>query len=253
MKANYNLNIVGNTDMKKVLLIHGVGFNYKNCFNEIINKLKKSYCVVSPEWPGHGSETVGILSSVEDVARDLEESLLSEGINHIACVYGISLGASIAVQIALNGQIKIDKLIIDGGQYESMGEMIEQFSTVMSEQFANLKNGIHLIETVREGMGYGDNDITVLTPMMYSKVKKTTLYEAFKMAYSYDIKNKDERFIMPICIMFGSKETYASKYIELIKSKSLDSVEILSFTNAGHAEILGTKPDLILNEIEKIS
>ncbi|HEP4951500.1 TPA: alpha/beta hydrolase [Streptococcus pyogenes] len=251
MRANYNLNIVGNTDMKKVLLIHGVGFNYKNCFNEIINKLKKNYCVLSPELPGHGSETIGILNSVEDVAKDIEESLLSEGINHIACVYGISLGASIAVQIALNGQIKIDKLIIDGGQYESMGEMIEQFSSVMSEQFINLKNGIHLIEAVREGMGYGDNDITVLTPMMYSKIEKTTLYEAFKMAYSYDIKNKKERFTMPICIMFGSRETYASKYIELIKSKSLDSVEILSFANAGHAEILGTNPDLILNEIEK--
>lgn len=251
MRANYNLNIVGNTDMKKVLLIHGVGFNYKNYFNEIINKLKKNYCVLSPELPGHGSETIGILNSVEDVAKDIEESLLSEGINHIACVYGISLGASIAVQIALNGQIKIDKLIIDGGQYESMGEMIEQFSSVMSEQFINLKNGIHLIEAVREGMGYGDNDITVLTPMMYSKIEKTTLYEAFKMAYSYDIKNKKERFTMPICIMFGSRETYASKYIELIKSKSLDSVEILSFANAGHAEILGTNPDLILNEIEK--
>lgn len=251
MRANYNLNIVGNTDMKKVLLIHGVGFNYKNCFNEIINKLKKNYCVLSPELPGHGSETIGILNSVEDVAKDIEESLLSEGINHIACVYGISLGASIAVQIALNGQIKIDKLIIDGGQYESMGEMIEQFSSVMSEQFINLKNGIHLIEEVREGMGYGDNDITVLTPMMYSKIEKTTLYEAFKMAYSYDIKNKKERFTMPICIMFGSRETYASKYIKLIKSKSLDSVEILSFANVGHAEILGTNPDLILNEIEK--
>lgn len=251
MRANYNLNIVGNTDMKKVLLIHGVGFNYKNCFNEIINKLKKNYCVLSPELPGHGSKTIGILNSVEDVAKDIEESLLSEGINHIACVYGISLGASIAVQIAFNGKIKIDKLIIDGGQYESMGEMIEQFSSVMSEQFINLKNGIHLIEEVREGMGYGDNDITVLTPMMYSKIEKTTLYEAFKMAYSYDIKNKKERFTMPICIMFGSRETYASKYIKLIKSKSLDSVEILSFANVGHAEILGTNPDLILNEIEK--
>lgn len=201
--------------------------------------------------PGHGSKTIGILNSVEDVAKDIEESLLSEGINHIACVYGISLGASIAVQIAFNGKIKIDKLIIDGGQYESMGEMIEQFSSVMSEQFINLKNGIHLIEEVREGMGYGDNDITVLTPMMYSKIEKTTLYEAFKMAYSYDIKNKKERFTMPICIMFGSRETYASKYIKLIKSKSLDSVEILSFANVGHAEILGTNPDLILNEIEK--
>lgn len=253
MKVNYNLNIIGNNDMKKVLLIHGVGFNYENCFNKIINKLKKKYCIISPELPGHGSETVGILSSVEDVAKDLEESLLSEGINHIACVYGISLGASIAVQIALNGQIKIDRLIIDGGQYESMGEMIEQFSTVMAEQFDNLKNGIHLIEAVREGMGYGDNDVTVLTPMMYSQIEKATLYDAFKMAYSYDIKNKKERFTMPVCIMFGSKETYASKYVDLIKSKSLNNVEILSFDNIGHAEILGTKPDLILDEIEKIS
>lgn len=41
MKVNYNLNIIGNNDMKKVLLIHGVGFNYENCFNKIINKLKK--------------------------------------------------------------------------------------------------------------------------------------------------------------------------------------------------------------------
>lgn len=251
MKANYNLNISGNKDMKKVLLIHGVGFSYKRCFNKMVNTLKEYSCVISPELPGHGTETIGRLDLVEDVTKDLEEALLLEDIDHIECVYGISLGASIAVQLALNSKIKIDKLIIDGGQYESMGEMIEQFSNIMAEQFENLKNNIHLIEPVREGMGYGYNDVEVLAPMMYSKIKKSTLYEAFKMAYGYDIKDNQGKFNMPVCMMFGSKETYASRYVELIKNKSMCGVEVLSFDNAGHAEILGTRPELILNEINK--
>lgn len=249
--AKYNLNITGDKDMNKVMLIHGVGFNYNNCFYKLIRKLEKGYCVISPELPGHGNKTIGTLNSVEDVAKELEFALLSEGINHIECVYGISLGASIAVQIAFDGQIKIDKLIIDGGQYESMGEMIEQFSTVMADQFENLKKGIHLIKEVRDGMGYEDNDVLVLTPMMYPQIKKNVLYEAFKMAYSYDIKGRKEKFTMPICIMFGNKETYASKYVDLIKIKSLNNVDVISFPNVGHAEVLSRKPELIFNEIVK--
>lgn len=139
MKVNYNLNIVGDKTNKKILLIHGVGFSYANCFKSIIAKLSKTYCIISPELPGHGNNTLGRLSSVEDVAEDLEKSLMLEDIVNIECAYGISLGASIALQISLNKKINVNNLIIDGGQYESMGEMIEPFSKVMAEQFDNLK------------------------------------------------------------------------------------------------------------------
>lgn len=52
MKANYNLNIIGNNDTKKVLLIHGVGFNYENCFNKMINKLKKNIALYHQNYQG---------------------------------------------------------------------------------------------------------------------------------------------------------------------------------------------------------
>lgn len=40
-------------------------------------------------------------------------------------------------------------------------------------------------------MGYDENDIEVLKPMLFKSISNETLYSAFKAAYSYDITNKN--------------------------------------------------------------
>ncbi|WP_320994628.1 alpha/beta hydrolase, partial [Hungatella sp.] len=122
-KDQSKIHLLGNKNGKRILLIHGMGFNWKNCFDKVLHILGKDYYFIIPELPGHSASSSGAVTSVILSADYISTALLKKGINYVDTVYGISLGASIALELALKGDIRIKKLILDGGQYESMGNM----------------------------------------------------------------------------------------------------------------------------------
>lgn len=122
-KGLFELHIIGDPSKKKVLLIHGMGFQWKFCFKKVIEELKRNYCLILPELGGHNMQGLGGFSNVYECADEIITSIRNHRIEELDCIYGISLGASIAIEIALRDCIRINKLILDGGQFESMGIM----------------------------------------------------------------------------------------------------------------------------------
>ena len=43
-ESSFRLHVVGNLSKKRVMLIHGMGFDWKNCFGSIADELKKEFC-----------------------------------------------------------------------------------------------------------------------------------------------------------------------------------------------------------------
>lgn len=250
-KANYKLHIIGDINKKKVLLIHGMGFYWKNCFDTLIKQLKDKYCLLIPELEGHAPDSKGEIKSVNLCAETIIKGLSIIRISKIECIYGISLGASIALEIALKNKFEINKLILDGGQYESMGENTEQFARIISEEFQKIINGNHMMTEVQTQMGYlKNNDINVLRHLMYLDVSLDTLYKAGFAAYSYDIKDREEKLDMNVILMCGGKEAYAQASIPLIQEKSLNTIKTCIFENKGHAEVLSKDSNEIVKLIE---
>lgn len=245
------MKIIGDLKNPKVMLVHGAGFNWENCFGKIIASLKKDFCFLIPILPGHCDEKKGLMDSVEETAKEICKQIYGENIKEIKTLYGVSLGASVALEIALNNMVKINKLILDGGQYVSMGDKTDFFSKVMSKQFLGLLAGEHLQKEIRENMGYTDNDVDVLRPMLYKSLTENVLYSAFIAAYNYDITKKNEKLLSSeVMVTFGSKEIYAKNSSLLLRQLSDNELLIKEMDNMGHSEALSKHPDLIIDLIK---
>lgn len=246
------LHIIGDKSKKRIMLIHGVSFYWETCFKRIIELLKKDYCLIIPELEGHCSEGINPMKSVNHTAERIIKELSEVGIQSLDLLYGISLGASIALEICLKNRIEVLQLLLDSGQYESMGEMTEQFSDIMADQFLGILKGRHLMSPIKENMGYfTDNDVEVLFPLIYPNIKREILYRAFLAAYSYDIKNRIEKIGMNVGIMFGGNEIYAKNSIPLVEEKCIKKPEIYEMPGKGHAEVLSKEPEIIADIIMK--
>ena len=106
-KDQSKIHLRGNGNGKRVLLIHGMGFNWKNCFDKVLHILGKNYYFIIPELSGHNASSDGAVTSVIHSAAYISNLLQMKGINQVDTVYGISLGASIALELAYKGDIKI--------------------------------------------------------------------------------------------------------------------------------------------------
>jgi len=245
-KENSKLHIIGKTHKSKVMLVHGAGFYWETCFPRIVDDLKDQYCILIPELEGHTNNPEEFMVSVEATAGNITEELRKLDIHSIDVIYGISLGASVAMEIALQRKINVNHLVLDGGQYESMGEMKEQYSNFMADAFLRLLEGEHLPSPVKESMGYtAGNDVEVFKPLIYKHITRDALLHAFLAAYSYDLKSKCTKIDTHVAVMIGGNETYAAQCMPILETICAEHLETYDFPNRGHAEILSKDPEKI--------
>ncbi|OPX44921.1 alpha/beta hydrolase family protein [Ruminiclostridium hungatei] len=252
MKGKSRIHMIGDSCKRRVMLIHGAGFYWETCFASIADALRDKYCLLIAELEGHCHEPDEFMVSVEESADKIIHSLNQRAVRDIDIIYGISLGASIALEIALKNKLSVSTLILDSGQYESMGEMTEQYSAIMAGEFKKIINGEHLISPVKENMGYlSNNDVDVLQPLIFPDITQEALYRAFLAAYSYDIKERSEKLGMKVGILLGGNEIYAKNSIPLVERICLKAPDIHEFPHKGHAEALSREPRLITGIINK--
>ena len=179
-------------------------------------------------------------------------SIRNHRIEELDCIYGISLGASIAIEIALRDCIRINKLILDGGQFESMGIMKKIDAYFMAKEFQKVIQKKRMWSYVSKQMGYRNgNEIEVLYPLCCKRIQFDTLYDAALAAYGYDIKKRMEKLRMKVVIMYGGNELFAAKSVSLVKEKCVSECEVYAYDNMGHSEVLSLHPEKLCEIIRK--
>lgn len=251
-KSSFKLHIVGDLSKKRVMLIHGMGFDWKRCFGSIANELEQEYCVLIPELNGHNRENKGTFTTVYDSADEIINEIEKLQITEIECLYGISLGASIALEIALRKKILIKKLLLDGGQYESMGMKKYFFSFCMAMEFRKIINGKRMMAVVSRQMGYRNgNEQLILFPLCCKNLNFHTLYRSALAAYSYDIRKRKEKLDMKVIILHGENEIYAAHSALFVQEKCIDGCKIKVCEKCGHSELLSLNPLKLCDIIKK--
>ena len=109
-----NIHEFGKENKETLLLIHPsvVKWDYFDC---VVPLLEKKYHLLIPALPGYDSEDDSDFTSVEQIARDLNDWLKVKGCTELFAVYGCSMGGSIALMVALGQRIPIRHCIMDGG------------------------------------------------------------------------------------------------------------------------------------------
>ena len=97
-----------------ILLIHPslVTWDY---FENVIPLLEKDCHLLIPALPGYDLTNDSQFRSVEKIASRLAYDLLQKGIREVKAIYGCSMGGSIVLRMAVDGKIKAQHYILDGG------------------------------------------------------------------------------------------------------------------------------------------
>ncbi|MBQ7152669.1 MAG: alpha/beta hydrolase [Clostridia bacterium] len=104
----------GKENPECILLIHPslVAWDY---FENVIPLLEKKYHLLIPALPGYDLEDRSEFSSVEKSASELADDLLQKGVREVKAIYGCSMGGSVALRMAVEGKLKAQNNVMDGG------------------------------------------------------------------------------------------------------------------------------------------
>ena len=104
----------GQENDKTIVLIHPsiVMWDY---FEYVIPLLEKEYHLIIPALPGYDPDARDDFTSVEEISSELEKWLIGNGLKCVTCLYGCSMGGSIATRMLADNGINIQNAVIDGG------------------------------------------------------------------------------------------------------------------------------------------
>ncbi len=104
----------GKENNKIMLMIHGACMSWKN-FKENIRLLRKDFHVIAVAVPGHDLYEFDEFTSMENVAKRIENWLLDNNMANVDILYGFSMGGGIALKMLADNVINVKNVIFDGG------------------------------------------------------------------------------------------------------------------------------------------
>lgn len=104
-----------------LVLIHGAWMNIDNNWGQLMPTLARDHKVIALEMQGHGRTTdrdtpITYEGMADDVAAALDALQVEK-----ADIFGYSMGAGVALQLAIRHPEKVDRLVAASGGYSSTG------------------------------------------------------------------------------------------------------------------------------------
>lgn len=230
----------GDKSNKAIVLIHGMATAALTCYEFLIEPLKDYYLVLV-EVDGHiPGEKDSVLKSFPDACTDIERYIQTELDGHVYCIGGLSMGASMTVEILGRNNIKADKAFIDGAFIVDLGPVMQRVYRSLFVFFIGWVQKGHKLPDFITDYVYdkmmGENNRGIIDGLYYD-VKKETIKNVCDYVYRYSIRDEIKNYEGDALFIYGSKEPYARKGAALLKDK-LPSLEIREIDDMGHAQYL---------------
>lgn len=84
-------------------------------FEYIIPLMQEYYHLIVPALPGYDTESGSDFTSVEQIAEELADWLITHDHREIACIYGCSMGGAVVARFLADRKVKVRSAVIDGG------------------------------------------------------------------------------------------------------------------------------------------
>ncbi|MCA1057201.1 alpha/beta fold hydrolase [Rossellomorea aquimaris] len=205
--------------MDKIYMLHGFMGTAETHFMNQIERFKDSYEVVAIDLPGHGASTVTAAENyIEETIQFVLNLMKQKGKGYIM---GLSLGASLAIHIAMRERDLVKGIILTG--YSPF--IPEEFQELMEKQYQYF---LQIEEHDQEAAEQFKN--------LHGDKWKTTIKNVLeKMTYHYpSVSGKEiESLHSPALVLNGSEELYEVESALFMK-KHNPNISIALIPDAGH-------------------
>lgn len=239
----------GNTNNKKLLLMHGMICDWQKFYN-LLKPLEQDFYLIVPAMDGCYDGALDFISFADE-CRQIEEYVKKEHGGQLDAVWGISQGATLMSELLARNNLKIRIAILDGIYLAHQGKWCADFG--LKEFLKMQKNGGQVtpaMQQICKLMGLSKNDMGELS-LMYWGSSRESMYRNLLENYTYHvnpgIRNSDTK----VYLWCGSKEPYAKKSHRILK-KYLKNYSETIWPGMGHGKLLFSETDKYIENMKGI-
>lgn len=232
---------------RTVLLIHGLCSTAELCYGPIVRPfVQEGYRVVLVEVDGHSDRVPTELTSLAESCDDIESYVERELAGELWCLGGFSMGATMAVELAGRGRIRVNRLFLDAPLTLHLGFRSPWYTFLFSHGTKWLQDGRPVPKPLL-AMVMGEGNTSVVE-MLYPRVSQASIKNACKWLYSYDIPEGLRSFAGPVLGVHGSREPYPTKSLDALRAY-LPQLQEHVYPDLGHGQQLHENPGAYASEL----
>ncbi len=236
-----------------IVLIHPslVTWDY---FEYVIPLLEKNYHLLVPALPGYDLEDDSEFSSVEGIASELADDLLRKGIREVKVIYGCSMGGSITLRMAVDGKVKAQHYVMDGGitPYQLPWILtrfiaLRDFGMMALGKLGGEKTVVKAFSSTQ----YSEEDLKYVANIFRHCTYKT-LWNTFDSCNNYQMPKDPMRFSGKVHYWYAEKECRARDWDLKYMEKFIPDTVFKSFTGMDHGDMALFYPEQMARELMKL-
>ena len=244
----------GDRSGRTVVLIHPslVMWDY---FEYVIPLLEQDFHVVVPALPGYDPDGQGDFTSIEEIAAELEDRLLQTGCGEVACMYGCSMGGSVAVRMLADRRLNIRSAVIDGGitPYQ-LPRLLTRCIAVRDFLMICMGKlgGLRLLEKAFAADDYSEDDLQYLAKVLRS-LSARTIWRTFDSCNNYTMPEPVQVDCPAVEYWFTDAEEQARRWDISYIQKQIPQTRFRRIRNLGHGGMAPLRLEQFARAIRKLA
>ena len=243
----------GEKNGRVVVLVHPslVMWDY---FEYVIPLMQERCHLVVPALPGYDEDSPGDFTSVEQIARELADWLLANGMPEVSCVYGLSMGGSVVVRMLADNRIKIKSAVIDGGitPYQ-LPWVVTRLIALKDFLLIGLGKlgGIKLLEKAFSTDEYSEDDLRYVEKVLRF-VSAKTIWRTFESCNNYSMPKVVRTECQAIEYWYAKAEEKDRAWDIGYVRRQFPQAVFRVFEDVGHGGLATLRPKLMAAELERV-
>ena len=235
-----------------VVLVHPsvVMWDY---FEYVIPLMQEHYHLIVPALPGYDTESGSDFTSVEQIAEELADWLITHDHREIACIYGCSMGGAVVTRFLADRKVKVRSAVIDGGitPYQ-LPWIATRFIALRDYLMITLGKlgGIKLLEKAFATDEYSAEDLQYIADVLHALSRKT-IWRTFDSCNNYSMPEPVEIACEHIEYWYAQAEAKERAWDIAYVKKHIPQAEFRALENVGHGGLAPLQPERLAAGLEE--
>lgn len=235
-----------------VVLVHPsvVMWDY---FEYVIPLMQEYYHLIVPALPGYDTESGSDFTSVEQIAEELADWLITHDHREIACIYGCSMGGSVVTRFLADRKVKVRSAVIDGGitPYQ-LPWIVTRLIAIKDFLLISMGKvgGLKILQKAFSTDDYSEEDLQYIAKVL-KHMSARTIWRTFESCNNYDMPKPVTVDCEHIEYWYAKTEEKDRKSDIAYIKQSLPQTFFKVFVDVGHGGLATLKPELLVAELKR--
>ncbi|WP_295156689.1 alpha/beta fold hydrolase [uncultured Ruminococcus sp.] len=226
----------GARELPTILFIHGSCTTAEICYGETVKKLSGDHHCVLVHLDGHEAEKRGSFISLDKECEKIERFVMKHYDGKIFGITGLSLGATICVHLMTRGNIRADKILLDGVYCVDVGFVQTWVNIIVCTiGIKYLKMGGKIPDKLVEKI-FGKGNAAVVQ-MLFEGMTARSVKNVCTEVYRYRLSPEIAKCGSEILCIRGEYEPIPERSVALLK-EYIPQIRVQVIPNCGHSQML---------------